>query len=54
MTNNKNFPKSHEYLLKINNYVPGKSKINNSPEKIIKLSSKERYFTLPIGRYLIL
>jgi len=41
MTNNKNFPKSHEYLLKINNYVPGKSKINNSPEKIIKLSSNE-------------
>ncbi|MBM3590261.1 MAG: histidinol-phosphate transaminase [Alphaproteobacteria bacterium] len=34
-------PQAHQYLLEIENYVPGKSKITNNSKKIIKLSSNE-------------
>ena len=36
------YPQPHQYLLSIDNYVPGKSKISNqNSQKIIKLSSNE-------------
>ena len=34
-------PQAHDYLQKIENYKPGKAKINNSINTVIKLSSNE-------------